>query len=176
MVCIRWKDVYVSARQAKSRKLVFFFSEDNCHPSLFSFTNKKSYIYCQVIKASWGDLLAVVFVSYKFVFLYVIARKRFLPQPDCSVITKVRDFSLPLYNYLVFKRINKRQKRRTLYIYKLGFSSATTTNLWSFSTWMSEVFTADFSDFSTTQAPLFAKHLHRFCSWSKWLEAQFQKF
>ena len=31
---------------------LFFFSEDNCHPSLFSFTNKKSYIYCQVIKAS----------------------------------------------------------------------------------------------------------------------------
>ena len=32
--------------------LFFFFSEDNCHPSLYSFTNKQSYMYCQVIKAS----------------------------------------------------------------------------------------------------------------------------
>ena len=35
---------------------------------------------------------------------------------------------------------------------------------------------ADFSDFSATQALLFAKHLHRFCRWFEWLEAQFQKF
>ena len=45
------------------------------------------------------------------------------------------------------------------------------TNLWSFSSWMS-VFTADFS---TIQALLFAKYLHRFRCWFEWLEVQFQK-
>ena len=37
------------------------------------------------------------------------------------------------------------------------------TSLCSFYRWMSEVFTADFSDFLMTQALLFAKHPHRFC-------------
>ena len=45
-----------------------------------------------------------VFVTDKFklmsscVICLVIAREIFLPQPDCSVITKVHDFSLLLYN------------------------------------------------------------------------------
>ena len=44
------------------------------------------------------------FVTNKFkllsscVICLVIAREIFLPQPDCSVITKVHDFSLLLYN------------------------------------------------------------------------------
>ena len=45
-----------------------------------------------------------VFVTNKFklmsscVICLVIAREIFLPQPDCSVITKVHDFSLLLYH------------------------------------------------------------------------------
>ena len=45
-----------------------------------------------------------VFVTNKFklmsscVICLVIAREIFLPQPDCSVIKKMHDFSLLLYN------------------------------------------------------------------------------
>ena len=48
--------------------------------------------------------LLSVFVTNKFklmsscVICLVIAREIFLPQPDCSVIAKVHDFSLLLYN------------------------------------------------------------------------------
>jgi len=47
-------------------------------------------------------------------------------------------------------------------------------NLQSFSSCI-PVFTANSSDFSTTQTLLFSKHFHRFCCWFEWLEAQFQK-
>ena len=50
----------------------------------------------------------------------------------------------------------------------------TPDNLQSFSSWMS-VFTANSSEFSTTQTLLFSKHFHRFCCWFEWLEAEFQK-
>ena len=45
-----------------------------------------------------------VFVTNKFkpmsscVICLIIAREIFIPQQDCSVITKVHDFSLLLYN------------------------------------------------------------------------------
>ena len=105
---------------------------------------KKSYMYCLIIKASWEDLATVVFVTDKFVFLctvicLVIARKRFLPQPDCSVITKVHDFSLLLYTVYLFSKDKQTLKTEDT-LYKFDFSSATQTNLWSFSSWMSEVF------------------------------------
>ena len=54
-----------------------------------------------------------VFVTNKFklmsscVICLVIAREIFLPQLDSSVITKVHDFSLLLYNKLVFKMKKK---------------------------------------------------------------------
>ena len=64
----------------------------------------------------------------------------------------------------------KDAKNRSEMICIIGYFP-TPINLWSFSSWMS-VFTADFS---TIQALLFAKHLHRFRCWFEWLEVQFQK-
>ena len=76
-----------------------FFSEDDCHPTLYSFTNN-----------GWSLRLLektsqqVVFVSNRFVsscgvICLVIARVIFLPQSDCA-ITKVHNISLLslLYN------------------------------------------------------------------------------
>ena len=87
----------------------FFNSEDDCHPSLslYSFTNNGRSLTC----TAWSlrllerimELLFLLLINNKFklmsscVICLVIAREIFLPQADCSVITKVHDFSLLLY-------------------------------------------------------------------------------
>ena len=91
---------------AKSRKLVTFNSEDDCHPINFITNNGRS-LTCTAwsLRLLEGTMqLFSVFVTNKFKLMFscviclVIAREIFLPQADCSVITKVHDFSLLLYN------------------------------------------------------------------------------
>ena len=70
MVWIRWKDVYVCQAGEIQKTFFFFFFKLRQLSSFFIFINekwKKSYMYCLVIKVSWGDHAAVVFsVTYKF--------------------------------------------------------------------------------------------------------------
>ena len=74
---------------AKSRKLVF--SEDECHPSLYSFTNNGWSL--RLLEKAWEQFVSNKFMS-SCVICFVIAREIFLLQSDCSAITKVYNFSL----------------------------------------------------------------------------------
>ena len=60
---------------AKSRKLVF--SEDDCHPSLYSFTNNGWSL--RLLENTWQQFVSNKFMS-SCVICLVIARKSFLLQ------------------------------------------------------------------------------------------------
>ena len=101
------------------------------------------------------------------VICLVIAREIFLLQSDCLVITKVHNFSLLSLPH------------KLIHVIKLFCKGWTNTKNgghflqigYFFSTWMSVLM----ADFSMSRLYFwFAKHLHRFCCWFEWLEAQFQ--
>ena len=71
MVQIRLDDVYVLLGEIRN----LLFSEDESHPSLYSVANSgRRLTFTGHIKASRGNLAAVVFVSNKFTSLHVISR------------------------------------------------------------------------------------------------------
>ena len=74
---------------AKSRKHVF--SEDDCHPSLnsYSFTNISWSL--RLLEKTWQQLFLWVINLSSCVICVVIAREIFLLQSDCPEITKVRN-------------------------------------------------------------------------------------
>ena len=101
------------------------------------------------------------------VICLVIAREIFLLLSDCSVITKVHNVSLSSLLYKILHVIK---------LFCKGWTNAKNGGHfiqigYFFSTWMS-VLMADFS--ANRLYYWFAKHLHRFCCWFEWLEAQFQ--
>ena len=136
--------------------LLYFHSFTNNGWSLWLFEN------------TWPQwFLWVIYLMSSCVICLVIAGEIFLLLSDCSVITKVHNFSL---SSLLYKLIH---------VIKLFCKGWTNTKNWGlfiqigyfFSTWMS-VLTADF--LTNRLYYWFAKHLHHFCCWCEWLEAQFQ--
>ena len=147
---------------AKSRKLVFQRRRLSSYVNLI-------FIYEQwlVITASWEDLAAVVFVSNKFmsscVICLVIAQEIFLLHSDCSVITKVHNFSL--LSLLVLKDITQTLKTEDT-LYKLDiFRHRPICGLFP-----SKCQSLRQTFQRIIQALLFAKHLHRFGCCFEWLE------
>ena len=123
MVWICWRDVYVLLGEIQKtcfwrRRLSSFF--------------KLTFIYEHwlVITASWEHLVAVVFVSNKFmsscVICLVIAREIFLLQSDCSATTKVhiifRYWAYFIINLFCKLRILKQTLKMEDTLYKLDIS------------------------------------------------------
>ena len=150
---------------AKSRKLVF--SDDNCHPSLYSFKNNGWSL--RLLEKTWQQLF-LIFVSNKFVFLCNLSCycKR-----NCLASVWLFGKSFRYWaNFMINLFVKDKQRLKTEdTLYKLDISRHRP---------ICGLLPAECQSLQQTfqriiQALLFAKHLHRLCWWFEWLEAKFQK-
>ena len=130
------------------------------------------------IKASWGDWVAIVFVSNKVILFMsfcviclVIVQEIFLPW-IVQLKQKCIIFCYYIYNYTCIQKAKQTLKTEDEHFTQIGYPS-TQTNLWSFSSWMSVIMRL----FNDLRALTYLCNIFTTFAFGliEWPEAEFQK-
>ena len=145
-----------------------FFSEDDCHPTLYSFTNNGWSL--RLLEKTWQQLF-LIFVSNKFVFLCNLScycKRNCLASVGLFGDNKSASFfAIELTLWLTCFLKDKQRLKTEDTLYKLDISRH--RPICGFLPAECQSLRQTFQ--RIIQALLFAKHLHRLCCWFEWLEA-----